>query len=105
MQFTIVSEVPLDACGACCATSVENKGESAITVIPQTNKQVMSNVGDAVNKKSGEHKQHKQEMVSAIVATFFAPKICESKPLATQANAPIPIMVKDSSDTFNAALG
>lgn len=35
MQLTMVSEVPLDCGGALCATKVENKGESAITTMPQ----------------------------------------------------------------------
>ncbi len=40
IQFTIVSEVPLDSSGALCATNVENRGESAITVTLQTNKKI-----------------------------------------------------------------
>ncbi len=35
MELTIVNAVPLDAAGALRATRVENRGESATTIIPQ----------------------------------------------------------------------
>ena len=35
IQFVMVNKVPLLSDGAFCATKVENKGESAITTIPQ----------------------------------------------------------------------
>ena len=38
IQFTMVKAVPLNLGIAFCATSVENKGESAMTTIPQNNK-------------------------------------------------------------------
>lgn len=37
MQFTMVSDVPLDASGACWAINEENSGESAVTTKPQKN--------------------------------------------------------------------
>lgn len=40
MQFTIVSAVPLNFGMAFCATRVENKGESAMTTMPQNNKKL-----------------------------------------------------------------
>jgi len=50
MQFTIVSEVPLASSATFCATSVENKGESAITTNPQTNKKTSSAKLELLNK-------------------------------------------------------
>ena len=38
IQFTMVNAVPFNFGMAFCATRVENKGESAMTTIPQNNK-------------------------------------------------------------------
>lgn len=47
IQFTMVNAVPLFAASALPATSVENKGESAITTIPQNNKNPRSSKKEA----------------------------------------------------------
>ncbi len=73
IQFTIVREVPLDSSGAHWATKVENSGESAITVIPQINRNVMNVKTELENKNRGEVKQHKQDKHNEIVAIFFSP--------------------------------
>jgi len=100
MQFTMVSDVPLAISGTFCATKVENKGESAITTIPQMNKKAISAGTDGLNKKNGESKQHRHDDNKARVAILFAPKYCESRPLATQAIAPQAIIKKDKRETF-----
>lgn len=46
IQFTIVKEVPLESSAAVCATKVENKGESAITEIPQMNRKVTNKIDE-----------------------------------------------------------
>ena len=74
MQFTIVSEVPFDSCGAFRAINVENIGESAITAILQMNKNTISIIGDLVNNKRGEIKQQVHDKNKATVAVFFTPK-------------------------------
>ena len=74
-QFTIVREVPLDSSGECCATKVENNGESAITVKPQINRKVMNRNAELEDRNKGDSIQHEQDINNDIVATFFAPKV------------------------------
>ena len=74
MQFTIVSEVPLDSSGAFCATSVENSGESAVTASPQSNRNVNRIGKEFQDKKRGEQRQHKPDKNNAMVAIFWGPK-------------------------------
>ena len=74
MQFTRVRDVPLDCSGAFWATRVENKGESAMTTTPQKNRKAIKAEDDGLDKKKGEAKQHRQDNVSELVATFFTPK-------------------------------
>ena len=105
IQFTIVSDVPLESSGALLATSVENNGESAITTNPQKNKKATITIEELLNKNSGERMQHKQESNNEIAAIFFAPKCSESKPLKTQASPPDAIIPKDKSGTFICAAG
>jgi len=73
MQFTMVSEVPLDSSATFCATIVENKGESAITTSPQKNIKAIKTIAEGWSKKNGDNKQQQQDKVKAIVAIFFAP--------------------------------
>ena len=100
VQLTMVSEVPLNSSATFCATNVENKGESAITTNPQKNKKASSKGADVVNKKNGDSRQHKQDRNKAIVAIFFAPKRCDSNPLAAQARAPQAIIKNDKNEIF-----
>lgn len=104
MQFTMVSEVPLASSATFCATSVENKGESAMTTDPQTNKKISSAKVELPNKKNGDSKQHEQERNNAVVAIFFAAKRCDNKPLATQASEPHAMIKKEKSGTFKPVL-
>ena len=99
IQFTIVSAVPLDSCGAFCATNVENMGESAITTRPQNNRNETSAGVDPVNRKKGETRQQAQDKNNETVASFFAPKCCDSRPLRTHANPPEAIIRKDKKGT------
>lgn len=75
IQFTIVSDVPLDSSGALCATNVENKGESAITTTPQKKRNAINKSKELLNKNSGDKRQHRKERNKEMVATFFTPKI------------------------------
>lgn len=61
MQLTIVSAVPLIWASAFCATNVENKGESAITTIPQKCIKTKKTIGGKTVKASGKIKQHAPE--------------------------------------------
>ena len=102
MQFTAVSEVPLDSAGALRATSVENKGESAITTIPQKKRKLRKIITEPENKMSGETRQHRHERNREVVAIFFSPKCRESVPPITQAIPPDPMIRKERKGTFSA---
>ena len=73
IQLTMVREVPLDSSGAFWAIKVENKGESAITVIPQINKKARSKTTEFENKNKGEAKQHMPDKSNDMIAIFLAP--------------------------------
>ena len=97
IQFTMVSEVPLVLSGAFCATSVENKGESAITTHPQKKRKQSKPATGAFTNISGESKQQEPDKNKQIDAIFFAPNNCERNPLNTQAILPPPIIRKDNN--------
>ena len=65
IQLTIVNEVPRDSAGACCATNVEKRGESAITANPQMNRNNKKKKGDDRKKTIGNNKQQIQDTSSA----------------------------------------
>jgi len=73
IQLTIVKAVPLTETGAFCATSVENKGESAITTIPQNNKKLIKIGVEAYVNSKGELKQQTQERVKKVAAVCLVP--------------------------------
>ena len=77
MQLTIVSAVPFNASGALFATNVENKGESAITTMPQNNRKPINTVGDARVKTKGDSRQHKQDKPKKSRAICLTPNRCE----------------------------
>jgi hypothetical protein len=58
IQFTIVSAVPFDSATVFCAIRVENKGESAITTIPQNIREKIKNQMESMKKSKGEKRQH-----------------------------------------------
>ena len=105
IQFTIVSDVPRDSSGALWATSVENKGESAITTNPQKKRNASIKITELFNKNRGERMQQKQESNKEVEAVFFVPKCTERYPLKTQASPPNSIIIKDKRETFNCAAG
>lgn len=77
MELTIVNAVPRDDAGAFWATRVENKGESATTIIPQKIKKIRR-ISAAPNKKTrGEIRQQIPEKRSAIAAVFLVPILRE----------------------------
>ena len=98
-------ELPLDSSGALWATKVENKGESAITVIPHTNRKQRKRKVEFEKRKNGEMIQHKQEMNNDKVAIFLTPKNWETIPLKTQANPPEAIMKNEKKGTFRFVSG
>ena len=69
----MVSEVPLDSSGAFCATSVENKGESAITTIAQKNKNARKTNCELLSRKYGDRMQQLQDSIKERRAIFCAP--------------------------------
>lgn len=77
MQFTMVKAVPLSLEGAFLATKVENKGESAITTIPQKTKKAIKRYSLEKLNIKGDIIQHKQDAKRKLKAVFLTPKICE----------------------------
>jgi hypothetical protein len=105
MQFTIVSDVPLDASGAFCATRVEKSGESAITTRPQKRRKEINSTTEEEAKNNGDSRQQSRERLSDKVAILFTPKRCDRSPLTTQAKAPAAITKKDNRDTGRSCFG
>ena len=77
IELTMVRTVPLFSATGLLATKVENKGESATTVIPQKHKNIRSIVTDVSREIKGKSKQHTPDKSKAIVAVFFTPKYSE----------------------------
>ena len=73
MQLTMVNDVPLDCSGAFLAIKVENKGESATTVIPQKIKNEIRTKPEAAINIRGERIQQRQDKNKEIVAILFTP--------------------------------
>ena len=91
IQLTMVSAVPLTSPGEFFATRVENKGESAVIVIPQKRRIIKNSIGFK-KKIKGEIMQHMQDARSANVATGFGPNFIDSRPPRMQPKPPIPII-------------
>ena len=100
IQFTIVSAVPLDAGFVCFATIVLNKGESAMTTIPQNNIKTRLMNTDACPRIKGDKRQQSAEQNKALAAIDRSPILAERKPLATQAGPPIAMTRKLTSDIW-----
>ena len=105
MQFTKVKEVPLDTSGALWATSLENKGESAMTTILQKNRNPIKTTWELLYNKSGDTMQHKQERKSAMNAILLAPNRSDSRPLPAQASPPDAMIRKVIKGTLIFASG
>jgi len=73
IALTMVSAVPLYSKMALSATSVENKGESAITSIPQHTKKLTNKTSDPELKTKGDTKQQTPDNMRVIVAIRLAP--------------------------------
>ena len=102
IQFTIVNAVPLSCGVVLFATRLENKGESAITLIPQITKKMIKSVGDSWNMK-GEIKQQKPEIDSAKIAIFLLSKRDDNVPPIIQPKLPIAIIEKDINEILKLA--
>ena len=105
IQFTIVSAVPLIFGAALLATKVENKGESAITTIPQKSRNPTNMLKYGVVNTHGDTRQHKQERSNAIDAVVLTPDLWEMFPARTQASPPTAIILNDSNGTLISWLG
>ena len=75
IQFTIVKAVPLYFGIAFCATNVENKGESAMTTIPQKIKKLSSMNSEFTKRIKGDIKQQRHDNSKAVNATFLVLKM------------------------------
>jgi hypothetical protein len=75
IQFTIVSAEPRLWVGACFATKLENKGESAMTMVLQKNRNPRKRMGFECCKNRGETKQQIPEQARAILAINLAPYV------------------------------
>lgn len=104
-QFTIVRAVPREVVGAFWATSVENRGESATTVIPQKKRKPISAGAEGLAKNKGDTRQHPPDNASAVAATVRAPNRNDRNPPNTQARLPDAIIRNDSSETFSPTVG
>src|SRR5687768_3926966 len=105
IQLTMVNAVPRLSTGAFCATNVENRGESAITTHPQINRKMTNSAVELFNKNKGDARQQRQDKPNIMVASFFVPTRCESRPLTTQAMLPPAITRNDIRGTFKPASG
>jgi hypothetical protein len=77
MQLTMVRDVPLVLSSASAATRVENIGESAMTTIPQNEKNNSICSGCPADSTSGERRQQHPEANSAHLAVLPGPQILE----------------------------
>ena len=77
IQLTIVKAVPLSFDGAFWATKVENKGESAITTIPQNSKKTINKFLFATWNRKGAAIQQIQDKNKKLKAVFLMPIFCE----------------------------
>ena len=75
--FTKVSAVPFTSAGAFWATSVESKGESATTAMPQNSRKVINSVAEGWLNSNGEIRQQIQDNNKAMVAIFLVPKFSD----------------------------
>ena len=94
MHVVIVMADPLTSAFAFWATSAENCGESATTIVPQkiiTTK----NISAEKPKMNGEITQQNPEQARANVATLALPIFFENCPPTTQPKKPKPIMIND----------
>ena len=80
------------------ATSVENKGESATTIIPQKKIKPINNQAGAKSRTTGEIKQQIPEKINAQVAVHLVPNFSEIKPPTKQAIPPKPIVINDKCE-------
>ncbi len=73
IQLTMVSAVPFTSESALCATNVENKGESAMTTIPQIDKNISRMTIEDCNNMKGERTQLIPDINKELEAMFFSP--------------------------------
>ena len=100
MQLTRVSNEPFTSGGAFWAMSVENMGESTITIILQKTRNTISPVLEPLLNNSGDVMQHTQDSNKAKEAVFLTPMLCEMYPLAMHEIAPAAIIKNDNNGTF-----
>ena len=98
MQVVIVIAVPLTSGLAFCATSAENWGESATTMIPQKVMMIRNTSGESLKMK-GDIRQQNPEQAKATAATDLLPIFCEIRPPNRQPKNPEAIMISDQRET------
>ena len=96
----MVSAVPFTSGSAFCATRVENKGESATTMIPQNRRKAIKISTEFILKKRGEARQQIPESANAEIAVFLVQFFSAINPPKTQANPPTPIIKNDHSENL-----
>ena len=78
IQFTNVSAVPLCSGGAFIATKVDNKGESATTIIPQNKRKAINTCVEPYKKNNGDNRHESPDRNMATAAVFLSPKYSET---------------------------
>ena len=101
IELTIVRAVPFISGGAFCATKVENRGESAITTIPQKSRKAINIISESRKNINGEIRQHPHDKSNAMNAIRFVPIACAKYPADTHANPPIPMIRNDNNGILN----
>ena len=94
-HVTIVMALPFTSEAELLATDVENKGESATTTNPQSNRKRMMTQSLAYKNTKGESRQHKKEIKRKEKAVRCTPKFLEIYPATIQPSAPIAIIEKE----------
>src|SRR6476469_2829739 len=94
IQVTSVIDVPLISGGADCATSAENSGESATTVIPQNSINKINSSPECSEMASGDNRQQQPDNASAYAAVRLLPYRFAMNPASAHATLPMPMIIK-----------
>ena len=97
IHITSVIAEPRISSGAFRATSAENCGESAATVMPQNIIKIKNNQNGKFHT-NGDRRQHKPEPISAYFATDALPKRKDNLPPITHPKPPDAMIINASSE-------
>ncbi len=101
MQLTSVNALPRISGLVLLVIMVENRGESAITNIPQINIKDKNIKGESMININGSKRQHTPESDNEIEAICSILKIDVSHPARLQDNPPIAIIMKLHNGILN----